>query len=192
MATLGEVDESLNKIYDTGNKKVALMHCVSIYPTNYEDTNLKFIQTLKEAFKVPVGFSDHTKGILIPPLAVAEGADIIEKHFTIDKNLPGPDHELSLDPNEFEEMVKNIRIVESSMGNGIKTLTEDEKTVKDLGRRSITAKIDIPEGAPLTEDNIKIVRPGSGIAPKFKDLVVGKIAKTDIKKNKIISWDLIC
>jgi sialic acid synthase SpsE len=191
-ATIGEIDESLNKIYDAGNKKVALMHCISNYPTNYQDTNLKFIQTLKQVFKIPVGFSDHTKGILIPPLAVANGADLIEKHFTINKNLPGPDHQLSLEPKEFKEMVKNIRITESAMGDGIKTLTEEEKQVKELGRRSITAKINIPKGDPITENKIKIVRPGFGIEPKFIDLIVGKIANTDIQKNQTISWKMIC
>lgn len=192
MATFGEIDESLNKIYNSGNKKVALLHCVSNYPTNYQDTNLKFIKTLKEAFKIPVGFSDHTNGLLIPALAVANGADIIEKHFTIDKNLPGPDHKISLDPKEFEEMIKNISITESSMGNGIKTLTEGEKQVKKLARRSITAKIDIPKGNAITKDKIKIVRPGMGIEPKFIDLIVGKTVTANIKKNQTISWDMIC
>ena len=192
MATLGEIDESLNSIYDSGNHMVALMHCVSNYPTNYQDTNLKFVQTLKEVFKIPVGFSDHSIGVLIPALAVANGANLIEKHFTIDKNLPGPDHTLSLEPSEFEEMVKNIRITESSIGDGIKNITKEEKLVKELARRSITAKIDIPEGDTITEDKIKIVRPELGIEPKFLDLVVGKTAKSYIEKNQALTWDLIC
>lgn len=192
MSTIGEVDEAINSIYSAGNKEVALMHCVSNYPTRYQDTNLNFIQTLKEAFKIPVGFSDHTEGILIPILAVVKGADIIEKHFTLDKNLPGPDHKLSIEPNEFEKMVKNIRITESALGNGIKKLTEGEEEIKKLARRSITAKVDIPNGKKITKGEIKILRPGIGVEPKFLDLIVGKIANTNIKKNQTITWDMIC
>ncbi len=192
MSTIGEIDESLNKIYNSGNHKVALMHCVSNYPTNYKDTNLKFIQTLKDVFKIPIGFSDHTKGALVPALAVANGAQLIEKHFTIDKNLPGPDHELSLEPDEFKEMVKNIRIAECSLGNGIKNLTEEEKHTKNLARRGITAKIDILKGDTITEDKIKIVRPAIGLEPKFFELVVGKTVNIDVVKNQAITWNLLC
>jgi N-acetylneuraminate synthase/N,N'-diacetyllegionaminate synthase len=192
MSTIGEIDEAINSIYSVGNQDVTLMHCVSDYPTMYQDTNLNFIQTLKEAFKIPVGFSDHTEGILIPILAVSRGADIIEKHFTLDKNLPGPDHELSLEPNEFEKMIKNIRITESALRNGVKKLTEGEEESKKLARRSIIAIVDIPEGEIISKDNIRILRPEIGIEPKFIDLVIGKSVNKDIKKNQAITWDLIC
>lgn len=192
MATIAEIDEAINTIQSTGNQEVSLMHCVSNYPTKYQDTNLNFIQTLKEAFKIPVGFSDHTEGILIPTLAVAIGADIIEKHFTLDKNLSGPDHRLSLEPDEFGKMVKNIRITESTLGDGIKKLTKEEEEVKKLARRSIVAKMDIPNGKIITKDKIRILRPGTGIEPKFIELVVGKVAKTDIKKDQPLTWDMVC
>ena len=134
MATIGEIDESLNNMYKSGNRQVALLHCVSNYPTRYEDSNLNVIQNLKEIFNIPVGFSDHTTGLLISSLAVAKGADLIEKHFTLDKNLPGPDHKLSLDPGEFMNMVKNIRITESALGDGVKKLTDEEEQNQRIGQ----------------------------------------------------------
>jgi len=192
MSTIGEIDESLKNIYKSGNRQVALMHCVSNYPTKYEDTNLSFMQNLKDMYKIPVGFSDHTTGLLIPSLAVARGADLIEKHFTVDKNLPGPDHKLSLDPTEFKKMVENIRITESAIGDGVKNLTEDEKLIKQFGRRSLTAAVDIPKGQTISRDQIKILRPGTGIEPKFVDSLVGKTVNQDVKRNQTIDWDVIC
>jgi N-acetylneuraminate synthase/N,N'-diacetyllegionaminate synthase len=192
IATIGEIEESLNNMYKSGNQQIALMHCVSNYPTKYEDTNLSIIKNLKEMFDIPVGFSDHTTGVLIPSLAVAKGADIIEKHFTLNKNLPGPDHKLSLDPVEFEQMVKNIRITESALGDGVKKITGEEEEMKGLGRRSITSTTDIHKGEKISKDKIKILRPGTGIEPKYIDFVVGKTASKDIKKNQTINWDLIC
>ena len=192
MSTIGEIDEAVNTIYNSGNQEVVLMHCVSDYPTKYQDINLKYIKTLKEVFNIPVGFSDHTEGILIPALAVANGADIIEKHFTLDKNLPGPDHKLSLEPIEFEKMVKNIRITESAMGNSTKKLTEREKETKKLARRSITAIVDIPKGDVISKDKIRILRPGMGIKPKFLDFVLGKTVNKDVNKDQTITWDMIC
>ncbi len=179
-------------MYKSGNQQIALMHCVSNYPTKYEDTNLSVIKNLKEIFNIPVGFSDHTTGVLIPSLAVAKGADIIEKHFTLNKNLPGPDHKLSLDPVEFEQMVKNIRITESALGDGVKKITGKEEEMKGLGRRSIKSTTDIHKGEKISKDKIKILRPGTGIEPKYIDFVVGKTASKDIKKNQTINWDLIC
>jgi len=192
MATIAEIDESLNNIYSSGNKQVALMHCVSSYPTEYEDANLNLINNLKNLFKIPVGFSDHTIGNLIPSLAVAKGADLIEKHFTVDKDLPGPDHKLSLDPIEFKEMVENIRITESAMGDAVKVITDDEKHTKELGRRSITAVDNISKGETISMDKIKILRPGTGIEPKYIYSIIGKTVKADVKKNQTINWDIIC
>ena len=192
MATIAEIDESLNNIYSSGNKQVALMHCVSSYPTEYEDANLNLINNLKNLFKIPVGFSDHTIGNLIPSLAVAKGADLIEKHFTVDKDLPGPDHKLSLDPIEFKEMVENIRITESAMGDAVKVVTDDEKHTKELGRRSITAVDNISKGETISMDKIKILRPGTGIEPKYIYSIIGKTVKADVKKNQTINWDIIC
>ena len=171
IATIGEIEESLNNMYKSGNQQIALMHCVSNYPTKYEDTNLSVIKNLKEIFNIPVGFSDHTTGVLIPSLAVAKGADIIEKHFTLNKNL---------------------RITESALGDGVKKITGKEEEMKGLGRRSITSTADIHKGEKISKDKIKILRPGTGIEPKYIDFVVGKTASKDIKKNQTINWDLIC
>ena len=191
MSTIGEIEEAMREIYKTGNQQVVLLHCVSNYPAKYEETNLRTIQTLKEVFKVPVGFSDHTIGILIPVVAVAMGANIIEKHFTLDKSMKGPDHKLSQEPHEFKEMVKNIRSIERAFGDGVKKPTKDEENVKKLVRRSITAKVDIPAETIITKDKIKILRPGNGIAPKFVDLVVGRSAKKNIVKDEPIKWNAI-
>lgn len=192
MASIGEIEDSLNNMCKSGNRQVALLHCVSNYPTRYEDSNLNFIENLKEIFNIPVGFSDHTTGLLISSLAVAKGADLIEKHFTLNKNLPGPDHKLSLDPGEFMNMVKNIRITESALGDGVKKLTDEEEQIKELARRSITATVEIPKGEKITKNNIKIQRPGTGIEPKYMESIIGKTVKNDIKKYQTINWDVIC
>ena len=189
MSTIGEIEEAISEIYKTGNHQVVLLHCISNYPTKYEETNLRVIQTLKDVFKVPVGFSDHTVGTIISAAAVVMEANIIEKHFTFDKNLSGPDHKLSLEPHEFKAMVKNIRIIERALGDGVKKPTKDEENVKKLVRRSITAKVEIPEETIITKDKIKIVRPGNGIEPKFIGLVVGKTAKKNIAQDETMKWE---
>lgn len=191
MASIPEIDDAINEIYNTGNHQVFLLHCVSNYPTKFEETNLRAIQTLKSVFKVQVGFSDHTEGILIPPVAVAMGANIIEKHITLDKSFPGPDHKLSLEPNEFKKMILSIRAVESALGCGIKKPSIEEEKVKMDIRRSIIANVDIRKGTIITKDKLKIVRPASGIEPKFIDLVYGKVAKENISADEPLSWDVI-
>ena len=192
MSDIGEINDALNEIYSMGNRNVALLHCVSNYPTKYEEANLFAIKTMKECFKIPVGFSDHTIGITIPIAAVASGANIIEKHFTLDKNMEGPDHKLSLDPDEFRQMVKNIKYVEWAMGDGIKRPTKEEEEIKKVARRSVVAKIDIPEGAIITtEDMFDVKRPGTGIEPKYMERIVGKRARIDIKEGDLITWEMI-
>lgn len=188
MSTLAEIDEALNAIYSVGNKAVVLLHCVSNYPTNVEDVNLNAIKTLEQAFKLPVGFSDHTIGTIVPVAAVSLGAKVIEKHFTLDKNLPGPDHKLSLNPDEFKEMAGNIRIIEQALGDGVKAPCESETKVRETLRRSIVANANIPRGTIITKDMLKVARPGSGIEPKFIDIVVGRTAKQDIQADEILSW----
>ena len=191
MSTLSEIDEALHAIYSAGNKDVALLHCVSNYPTKAEDVNLKAINTLEQVFKLPVGFSDHTVGIVIPIAAVSLGAKVIEKHFTLDKNLPGPDQKLSLNPAEFKEMVAGIRMIEQALGDGVKIPRESEAEVRSTGRRSITAKINIPAGTAITQDMLKIVRPGTGIEPKFIDIVIGRTAKGNIQEDEALTWEKI-
>lgn len=191
MATLGEVEEALNVIRSEGVEDVILLHCVSNYPAKIEEINLRAMRTLKCAFKLPVGFSDHTLGITVPIAAVALGACVIEKHFTLDRNLPGPDHRASLKPNELKEMVKAIREVERALGDGIKRPTADEEEVKKVVRRSIVAKVDIPEGVIIMEDMLDIKRPGIGIEPKYMKTIIDRKARKEIKKDELITIDKI-
>lgn len=192
MANLGEIEDAINAIRSVGNDDIILMHCNSLYPTPVNIVNLRAIETLKNAFKLPTGFSDHTLGIHIPLAAVAMGACVIEKHFTLDKDLPGPDHSFALEPQELEEMIRIIREVEAAKGNGIKKISELEKKEMYMkGRRSIHAKVNIPKGVKITKDMLVIKRPGYGIKPKFIDIVVGREAKKDIKKDEWITWEMI-
>ena len=188
MGILGEIEEAINTIKNTDNKGIILLHCITNYPTDFESLNLRAIQTLREAFKLPVGFSDHSLGIYTPIAAVTLGAVVIEKHFTFDKNLPGPDHKASLDPQELKEMVKWIRLIEKSLGDGIKRLTPEEEKIKKVARKSIVAKVDIPKGAVITEEMITFKRPGTGLSPKYYKDVVGKKARRNIKVDEMIYW----
>ncbi|NQE54222.1 hypothetical protein C5S29_11565 [ANME-1 cluster archaeon GoMg3.2] len=191
MSTLGEVEEALNSIRSEGVEEVILLHCISNYPARIEDVNLRAMETLKQAFQIPVGFSDHTLGITASIAAAALGACVIEKHFTLDRNLPGPDHKASLEPDELKEMVQAIRDVEKALGNGVKIPTKDEEEIKRIARRSIVAKVDIPKGTTITEDMMDAKRPGRGIEPKSIDMIVGEKAKEDIKKDEIVTWKMI-
>lgn len=188
MATIGEIDEALRQIYGIRNREVALMHCISAYPPIFSDLNLRAIQALKTTFGVPVGFSDHTLRSIASVAAVAMGANLIEKHFTLDTKRPGPDHKLSLGPSDFAAMIQDIRLVESSQGDGYKTPTTAELEVKKFARRSVTAKTDIPTGSIITNDRIEIVRPAVGIEPRFAFLVIGRTAKRTIAQGESIAW----
>ena len=191
MATLGEVEEALNVIRSEGVEDVILLHCVSNYPARIEDVNLRVMETLRQSFKVPVGFSDHTLGITASIAAVALGACVIEKHFTLDRNLPGPDHKASLEPDELKEMVKTIRDVERVLGDGIKRPAKDEEGIKKVAMRSIVAKVDIPKGTIIAEDMLDVKRPGTGIEPKYIDMIVGKKAKENIRKDELVTREII-
>ena len=150
--------------------------------------NLKVMETLRSTFKLPVGLSDHSPGITIPIAAAALGACVIEKHFTLDKNLPGPDHKASLEPDELKQMVRAIRDVEKAMGDGVKRLTMEEEKTKKLVRRSIVARVDIPEGVTINEDMLDIKRPGNGIEPKYLKEIIGRAAKVTIKRDELVTW----
>jgi N-acetylneuraminate synthase/N,N'-diacetyllegionaminate synthase len=192
MANLGEIEDAINAIKSVGNEDIILLHCNSLYPTPAEVVNLKAMETITTAFKVPVGFSDHTLGIHIPVAAVAMGACVIEKHLTLDRTLPGPDHSFAIEPTELEEMVRCIREVEKAKGTGIKEKSElesEEMYIK--ARRSIHAKVDIPKETKITRDMLIIKRPGYGITSKFIDIVVGREAKRDIKEDEWITWDAV-
>jgi len=192
MANLGEIEEAIKAIKSAGNEDIILLHCNSLYPTPVEVVNLKAMETMRTAFKVPIGFSDHTLGIHITIAAVAMGACVIEKHFTLSRKMEGPDHSFAIEPDELKEMVRCIREVEKAKGSGIKEksdLESGEMYVK--ARRSIHAKINIPKGTKITRDMLIIKRPGYGIKPKFIDVVVGREAKRDVKEDEWITWDVI-
>lgn len=189
MSTLGEIEEAINAIdsVDSSINKT-LLHCTTNYPTLFEEVNLNAMLTLKEAFKLPVGYSDHTLGIEIPISAVALGAKVIEKHFTLDRNLPGPDHKASLEPNELKAMVKAIRNVEMAMGNGIKKPNKSEIEIMKVARKCLVAGRDIEKGEVLKEEDIEIKRAGIGIQPKFKDIIVGMKINKSIKRDEPFNW----
>ena len=192
MANLGEIEEAINAAKSTGNEDIILLHCNSVYPTPVDIVNLAAMETMRKAFHTPVGFSDHTLGIHIPVAAVAMGACVIEKHFTLDRNLPGPDHSFAIEPDELKEMMEWIREVEKSRGNGIKEKSElESEEMYAKARRSVHAKVDIPKGTKITKDMLIIKRPGYGIKPKFIDIVVGREAKKDIKADEWITWEMI-
>jgi N-acetylneuraminate synthase len=186
MGTLDEVEEAVNTIRNKGNKQIVLLHCVTNYPAFLETLNLRALITLKETFGVPVGFSDHTTGVAASIAAVSLGACVIEKHFTLDKKMPGPDHKASFEPKELLELVQIIRSVEDALGDGIKKPIESELKMREIARKSLVAKIDIPRGSILTEAVIQIKRPGIGIAPKHLKSVIGKKAVRDIKKDELL------
>jgi len=188
MGTLGEIEEAVSAIKNAGNENIILLHCITSYPAKIESLNLRVIKTLKEAFKLPVGFSDHSLGIYAPIAAVALGAVVIEKHFTLDKNLPGPDHKASLNPEELREMIRGIRLIEKALGDGIKRPTSEEMKIKKVARRSIVAKVNIPRGAIITKEMIAFKRPGIGLPPKYYNEVIGKKARRDIKADELIHW----
>ena len=191
MANLGEIEEALAVIKDEGNNEVALLHCGISYPMPVAEVNLAAIDTMQQAFQLPVGYSDHTLGIAVPLAAVARGARIIEKHFTLDRNLPGPDHKFALEPAELKAMVQGVREVEAAIGNPLKERTATEEIHYQRGRRSIFAVKDIPAGTVITEEMIRVLRPGIGLKPKYYELVIGRVARADIKANQPITWEKI-
>ncbi|NQU99165.1 MAG: N-acetylneuraminate synthase [Parcubacteria group bacterium] len=188
MATLGEIERTISLIYNLGNRNIILLHCTTSYPTSYDQVNMNILHTLKEAFGLPVGYSDHTLGIEIPIMAVSMGAKVVEKHFTLDRTMEGPDHFASLEPNELKEMVKSIRNIEKSFGSKRKEITAEEKKNIFFMRRSIHASIDIKTGEVIKANNIKITRPFNGIESWFIDVILGKKLKNNIKKDDPIRW----
>lgn len=181
MSRIGEVEDAINILIDGGMKRedIILLHCNTEYPTPYEDVNLKAMLTLRDTFGVRVGYSDHTKGIEIPIAAVAMGAEVIEKHFTLDHNLPGPDHVASLEPKELKAMVDSIRNIEIAIGSGLKVVSSSEEKNIKIARKSIIAARDIKMGEIFTEENLTVKRPGDGVSPMLWDSVIGTKAKRD-------------
>jgi len=191
MSTIDDVRDAVNIIKENGESNLVLLHCVSNYPASEVDVNLKAINTLKEEFNTTVGYSDHTKGNNAAIIALALGAKVIEKHFTTDKSLPGPDHAISLEPKELEEFVKAIRMTEEMLGNGIKKPTEAEKKMQIYARRSVVAACDIKAGEQIENFHITLKRPATGIDPRFIDKITGKSAIVDIPADQPITWDML-
>ncbi len=190
-ATLGEVETAINTIESGGCHDILVYHTNSGYPTPPEEVNLKVMDTLKNAFGLPVGFCDHTVEIITPIIAVARGANVIEKHFTLNRSLKGPDFEVSLEPDELKETIRNIRLAERMLGSPIKKPLEYEEKTRKFARRSIVSNVNIKKGEIITKKMLTFKRPGTGIAPSFLNLVLGKKAKRDIGEDKIITWDMI-
>jgi N,N'-diacetyllegionaminate synthase len=188
MASLGEIEDALLVLEDTGlsRKNICVLHCNTEYPTPIQDVNLRAMLSIRQAFKVDVGYSDHTMGIAVPIAAVALGAKVIEKHLTLDRRLPGPDHCASLEPAEFADMVKSIRQTEEALGNGIKRASFSESKNKTVVRKSLVAATAINAGELFTEYNIAVKRPGTGISPMRWDEVVGRSAPRNFDLDDLI------
>ena len=193
MSYLGEVEKAIKWIDEVWDKlankpQLTLLHCVSNYPAAVEDINLLAMETMEMAFGLPVGYSDHTMGNEIPIAAVAMGAKVIEKHFTLDRNMKGPDHKASLETDELKAMVKAIRNIEKAMGDGIKKPSKNEEDTRSIVRRSLVAEKNIKKGEIFTKENIAVKRPGIGIQPEFIEQVINKRAKINIKRDSLLKW----
>ncbi|MBF0251654.1 MAG: N-acetylneuraminate synthase, partial [Alphaproteobacteria bacterium] len=174
MATMSEIAVAIETLVGAGTDRIALLHCVSNYPAAYEDMNLRAMETLRAAFHRPVGLSDHTMGIAVPIAAVALGGCVVEKHFTLDRNQPGPDHKASLEPRELADMVREIRNVEAALGDGRKSPRPSEKPIADVARKSLVAAADLAKGVVLSEAHVRTSRPGTGLVPAMLPHVLGR------------------
>ena len=186
MCEMQEIEDAIAVLRENGASDIKLLHCNTEYPTPYEDVNLKAMKTLRDAFGVEVGYSDHTKGIEVPIAAVAMGAAVIEKHFTLDRNMEGPDHKASLEPQELKQMVDSIRHIEAALGSGDKKPSPSEKKNMAVARKSIVAAARIKAGDILTEENITVKRPGNGICPMRWKEVLGTRAVRDFEEDELI------
>jgi N,N'-diacetyllegionaminate synthase len=189
MALLSEIREVLNLYKSAENQNVILLHCVSNYPCKFASLNLRVLHTLADEFGFPVGYSDHAEGAYPAVAAVAMGAKVVEKHFTLDKSLDGPDHKASSTPDEFREMVDAVRICELSLGSAVKTVQSEEEQMRLVSRKSIFVSRDIKEGSRLQPEDLTLKRPGVGLYARFLPDVLGKIAKCDLKEGNILSRD---
>ena len=186
MSTMDEIKHAFRILQSKGERRITLLHCTTEYPAPYEEVNLKALSVLAEEFKCAVGYSDHTKGIEVSIAAAALGATVIEKHFTLDRNMKGPDHKASLEPDELKALVVSIRNIEMALGNPEKKPTLSEMKNRVSARKSIVAKRDILKGEILSEENITTKRPGNGISPINWHTVVGTAAKRDFREDELI------
>jgi len=191
LATLGEVQEALDVVHQAGNDQIILLHCILSYPTEFADANLRMMLTMQHVFsEYPIGLSDHSYGTIVPALATALGARVIEKHYTIDKGLPdSPDHKLGVDPQELHQLIEGVRIAECSLGQYKKEPIPAEEAALRLARRSIVATVDIAAGTLITREMVTCKRPATGLHPKFLDVVIGRPARRSIKEDQVLTWD---
>jgi N,N'-diacetyllegionaminate synthase len=195
MCDLNEVRQAVETVSpfygDSIKDHLVLLHCTSNYPAAFKDVNLRAMQTLAREFNLPVGYSDHTLGTLIPILAVGLGACVIEKHFTLDKALPGPDHQASMNPEELKHLVQSIRDTESALGNGEKKPADNELPIRSLVRRSVTLKHGVSQGVQITMDDLVLLRPGHGISPAEIDKVIGTKLNLNLPAGSTLLWEHI-
>lgn len=193
MATLGEIEDALLACRKAGNEQIILLQCASLYPAPAELINLRSMDTMRAAFDCPVGLSDHTLGIHVAIGAAARGAAMLEKHFTLDRGMKGPDHPFALEPGELLAMVAGIREVESALGDGRKVgpSPAEADEMYRLARRSLVAACRIPRGTPITRDMLTVKRPGFGIKPAHLEIVIGRRAKVDIDADDVITWEMV-
>lgn len=188
MSYLSEVETAVRAILDEGNDQLVLLHCVSNYPAPNADVNLGAMRTLSQAFQVPVGYSDHSSSLEVAFASVALGGTVIEKHYTLDNNMPGPDHRASMEPSELADLVVGIRAVEAALGNGVKAPSDSERGNRATMRRSLYANRDLTEGITLQEVDLVALRPAGGISPDSIDQVLGRTLQKPVASGTPIAW----
>ena len=188
MSTMGDIESAIAVLEEAGTSKkyITALHCTTEYPTPMAEVNLRAMQIIGSTFNVAVGYSDHTLGVEVAIAAAALGAGVIEKHFTLDRNLPGPDHKASLEPLELIKMIRAIRNIEIALGDGVKRLTPSELKNKFVARKSIVAKKIIKEGEVFSVDNLSVKRPGTGLSPMYWDFIIGRVALRDYSEDDLI------
>lgn len=189
MASLGEIEEAIDAIRGEGNDLIVLFHCAIGYPVIMSDVNLAAMDTMRSAFGIPVGFSDHTLGVTVPLAAVARGANIIEKHFTLDRDQHGPDHDFAAEPTTLGSMIAGIRDVEAAIGNPAKGVQPSEEIHYRRGRRSLFSIVDIPKDTVITSEMVAVLRPGVGLKPKYLEFVLNRTSRRAIPAFTPLSWD---
>jgi sialic acid synthase SpsE len=191
LSTINEINDAVNCCLFEGNNQIAILHCVANYPTQPNEVNMNVINTLKKTFNFPIGYSDNGESSLVDIVAVSMGANIIEKHFTLDKKMSGPDHGFSIDPNGLKSLISQIHEVDQMKGDGIKIPQFSEIENRLAIRKSITANRDLQQGEKIQEEDISIKRPADGIEPKYITMILGKTVNTNIKKDSPIFWSNI-
>lgn len=186
MATLAEIEDSINTMKNAGNNKIIVLHCTTNYPCPWDEVNLNAMLTMRDTLSILVGYSDHTRGIQVPIMATTLGACLIEKHFTLDRNMKGPDHKASLEPEELKDMIDSIRNISIILGSKTKKPNASEVIISKNVRKSLVAARDIKKGENFNEQNLAIKRPGTGVAPKYFDQIIGHIAKRNIRYDSQI------